>query len=256
MHKTKDQLYDLVKDLKNKKEYEDEINARFLKCNKILNKDTIALLLVDELGRNKQVFSKISELQPNSEYTIVGTITHIYDSKSFKRKNGTRGKVINLIISDDSASCRLVLWNKDVEQVLNKKITIGSTIKIINGYTKNGYNGLEINVGRWGMFDVASDTQYMHTSNQQHNLEYIEGVLTHKEPTKPFFKDDGEFGFVTNIILKHKEKEIFLTLWDSKVKDIQRFTIGDYIRIKNFTKKQNNGSEEFHVNSNAVIEKR
>jgi replication factor A1 len=255
MHKTKNELYDLVKDLKSKNEFEDEIQSRFLTCNKLLNKDTIALLLVDELGRNKQVFHKISELQPNSEYTIIGIVTHIYDSKSFKRKNGTTGKVINLIISDDSASCRLVLWNKDVERMANKKIIIGSTVKIVNGYTKNGYNGLEINVGRWGMFEVVSDTQLMHLSKQQNNSDYIEGILTYKEPTKPFFRDDGEFGFVTNIILKKGDEEIKVTLWDSKVKDIQQINIGEHIRIKHFTKKQNNGRKEFHVNSNAVIEK-
>ena len=128
MHKKKDELYESIKNLKTKKEFEDEIKNRFIENKKLLDKDTIALLIVDELERNNQVLSKISEIKPDSEYTVVGKITNIYESKSFKRKNGTSGKVINLDISDDTGSCRLVLWNKDVEQVKNKNITVVALI--------------------------------------------------------------------------------------------------------------------------------
>ena len=122
MHKTKDELYESIKDLKTKKEFEEEIKKRFREFDGLFDEDTIALFIVDKLGRNKQVISKISDLKPDSDYTVVGKITNIYDSKSFKRKNGTSGRVLNLDISDDTGTCRLVLWNKDVEQVKNKDI--------------------------------------------------------------------------------------------------------------------------------------
>ena len=140
MHKTKGELYELIKDLKTKREFEEEINDRFKKCDGLFDEDTIALFIVDELGKNKHTVSKIADLKPDSEYTVVGKIINIYDSKTFKRKNGTSGKVINLDISDDTGTCRLVLWNKDVDQVKNKDIKKGTTVKIINGYTKNGYS--------------------------------------------------------------------------------------------------------------------
>jgi len=254
MHKTKDELYCLIKDLKTKKEFEDEINNRFLESSKLLDKDTIALLIVDEIGRNKQVFSKLSELKPDSEYTVIGKIVHIYEIKSFKRKNGTSGKVINLDISDDTGSCRLVLWNKDVEQVKNKNISIGTTVKIINGYTKNGYNGLELNVGKWGLFEIVSNEPFIFNKITDDSND-IQGILIHKEPTKPFFKDNGEFGFVTKVRINQGDEETQVTVWDSKVKDIQRFKIGDHLIIKNVTKKQNNNGKEIHINSNSIIEK-
>ncbi len=255
MHKRKDEFYESIKDLKTKKEFEEEINNRFLECNKLFDKDTIALLIIDELGRNKQVFSKISELKLDSEYTVIGKITNIYEPKSFKRKNGTSGKVINLDISDDTGSCRLVLWNKDVEQIKNKNITIGTTVRIINGYTKKGFNGLELNVGRWGLFEVLSNDQLIFNKKQTDTTDGIEGILSQREPTKPFFKDDGEFGFVTKIKIKNVDKETTITVWDSKVKDIQRFKIGEYLIIKNISKKQNNGNEEIHVDRNSIIQR-
>ncbi|MCK5261442.1 MAG: hypothetical protein KAJ44_04620 [Thermoplasmatales archaeon] len=255
MHKTKDELYESIKDLKTKKEFEEEIKKRFREFDGLFDEDTIALFIVDELGRNKQVISKISDLKTDSDYTIVGKITNIYDSKSFKRKNGTSGRVLNLDISDDTGTCRLVLWNKDVEQVKNKDIVRGTIVKIINGYTKNGYSGLEINLGRWGLLEVEPNDQLAINKLQSVSSDDIEGILSHRESTRAFFKDNGEFGFVTTIKIKEKNEEKQIIVWDAKVKEIQKFKIGEQVLIKNITIKQNNGTEEIHVNDNSTIQR-
>ena len=62
MHKTKDELYESIKDLKTRGEFEEEIKKRFQENDGLLDEDTIALFIIDELGRNKQVISKISDL--------------------------------------------------------------------------------------------------------------------------------------------------------------------------------------------------
>lgn len=255
MHKTKDELYELIKDLKNKSEFEEEIKKRSQECDGLFDKDTIALFIVDELGRNSQVISKISDLKPDSEYTVVGKITNIYDSRSFKRKNGKSGQVINLDITDDTGTCRLVLWNKDVEQVKNKDIVWGTKVKIINGYTKNGYFGIEINLGRWGLLEVEPDDQLILNKLPQKNSEYIKGILTFREPSRAFFRDNGEFGFVTKIKIKTEDKEKQVTVWDTKVKEIQKFKIGEKLIIKNVTIKLINGLEEINVNGNSIIQR-
>jgi len=255
MHKTKDELYELISDLKTKKEFEEEMGKRFQDNDKLFDEDTIALLIVDELGRNKRVISKIADLKPDSEYTVVGKITNIYDSKTFKRKNGTSGKVVNLDLSDDTGTCGLVMWNKDVEQVKNKDIKKGTTIKIINGYTKNGYTGLEINLGRWGLLEIEPDGVSVLDEVQSENSHEIKGTLIHKEPTRAFFKDSGEFGFVTTIKIKENNEEKQITLWDAKVKEVQKFKIGDQLIIKDVTTKQKNGKTELHVNGNSSIQR-
>jgi replication factor A1 len=255
MHKTKDELYELIKDLKTKEEFEKEIEKRVKDCDNLMDEDTIALFIVDELGRNKQVVSKIADLKPNLDYTVLGKITNIYDSKTFKRKNGKSGKVLNLDISDNTGTCRLVIWNKDVEEVKNKDIKIGTTVKIINGYTKDGYAGLEINLGRWGLLEVEPDDVSPIVQLQSEDLNEIKGTLIHKEPTKAFFKDNGDFGFVTTIKIKEKDEEKQLTLWDTKVKEIQKFKIGDQIVIKDVTTKQYNGKKELHVNGKSLIKR-
>ncbi len=95
----------------------------------------------------------------------------------------------------------------------------------------------------------------LHPSRQQQSDD-ITGVLLLKEPTKAFFKDDGEFGFVTTITIKEQNIKKELILWDRNVKDIQTCHIGDTIILKNVTKKWMNGKTEFHVTQDGSVKKR
>lgn len=257
MHKTKTELLELIADIKPKKEFEKEINRQYKLYDELIDKDTIAYLLVDQLGRNTHSITKIAELAPNGDYTVVGRVLSFSDSKTFKRKNGSPGKVINLEITDETGTCQLVLWNGDTNSIKNKEIKQGTLIKIINGYTKTGYTGgMEIHLGRWGLLKVEP-TDASSQSQQRKNLcDEISGVLVLKEPTKAFFKDDGEFGFITTITMKEHNIKKELILWDGNVKDIQTCHIGDSITLKNVTKKWCNGKTEFHVMQNGSVEKR
>jgi replication factor A1 len=256
MHKTQTQLIELITDLKTKKEFEKEIKKRYKIYDELIDQDTIAFLIVDELGRNSQSITKIVDLTPKGDYTVVGRVRSISDSKTFKRKNGASGKVINLEITDDTAICRLVLWNGDTNHIKNKEIQRGTIVKIINGYTKLGYTGeMEIHLGRWGLLEVEP-TDISSKQEQQHQTSEISGVLAHKQATKAFFKDDGEFGFVTTISVKEHNVKKEIILWDACVKEIQPYKIGDTITLKNVIKKWENGKTEFHLSQHDSIEKR
>ena len=256
MQRTKTVLYELITDLKTKKDFEKEIKTRYKQYGELVDHDTIALLLVDELGRNTQSITKIADLQPDGEYTAAGKVQTISDSKTFKRKNGSPGKVLNLEIVDDSGSCRLVLWNGDTDQVKNKEIHPGTTIKVINGYTKRGYTGgMEINLGRWGMLEVSAAEATVLNGSHQDATDKITGVLIHKEASRAFFKDNGEFGFVTTITVKENKKETHITLWGRSVKDIQSCSIGDTITLTQLMTKNNNGKLEYHMNGDSSIQK-
>ena len=254
MQKTKEQLYDLIRDLKTKNEFEKEIKIKSKEFDDLIDENIISLLIIDELGRNTQIISKISSLKPGTESTIIGIITNINQIKNFNKKNGTRGKVINLEIKDETGKCGLVLWDKDVELVKDKKIKIGTNVKIVNGYIKDGYNGLEINIGRWSLIEIdPSETVNLKKEEQTIKKNKTKGKIIGIEPTRAFFKVDGEFGFVRKINLEENGKSKQITIWDEKVKDIQKFKKGDIIEIKNIDIRQKDGKEEIHVNSKGVI---
>ena len=255
MHKSKEQLYQEIKDIKSKQEFEKEIDKIQEEYDGLLDEDTVALLIVDKLGRNKQNISKINELEPGMECTIFGRITNIAKSRNFNRKNGSTGQVINLELTDDTGACGLALWDRDVELVKKKKIQKETNVKIINGYIKDGFNGIEINVGRWGLIEIGPEDRLDIKKEKTPENKVIKGKLIEIEPTRAFFKDDGEFGFVTNIKLETKDDVKQITIWGEKVKEIQRLKQGDALEIENIDIKQKNGKEELHVNSKGVIKK-
>jgi len=253
MHKTKEQLYTQIKDLKTEKEFKREITELQKEYDDLFDEDTAALIIVDELGRNKENILKIADLASGIECTVFGKITRIDSSRIFNRKNGTTGKVINLELTDKTGKCGLALWDKDVELVTNKKIQIGTNLKIINGYIKDGFRGIEINAGRWSIIEIEPD--HMPEIKKEEIQTEIKGKLIKIEPTKAFFKDNGEFGFVTNIEIKTNTGEKKITIWGDKVKEIQKLKEGNSIEIQNFDIKQKNGREEVHLNSKGTIKK-
>jgi len=255
MHKTKPEFYENIKDKISKKEFEKEIKKMKKEYDNLFDEDTVALLIVDKLGRNKQNKSKISDLNPGVECTIFGKITHIGEARIFERKNGSSGRVINLELTDDTGSCGLVLWDQDVELIKNNKIKEGSNVNVVNGYIKNGFTGLEINIGRWSMLEIEPKNMPELKNIVFNTKNEIKGKLVGIEPTRAFFKDDGSYGFVANIKIKDNSGTKQLAVWDEKVKEIQCFKQGDLITINNINMRQKNGTKELHVNGKGIIKK-
>jgi len=255
MHKNADQLYEDIKDLITRDEFEKKIKNGKKEYDDLLDDYTLALLIVDELGRNKQNLSKISDLESGIECTVFGKVTNIGELRSFKRKNGSLGRVINLELTDETGNCGLALWDKDVDLVKNKTIREGTNIRVINSYIKDGFNGLEINVGRWSLLEVEPGDIPNFDDMISVGSKEIKGKLVGLEPTRAFFKDNGEFGFVSNIEIENEAGIKQLAIWGEKVKEIQRFRKGDLIVIKNFDLRQKNGMDEIHVNGKGIIKK-
>ena len=257
MRATKAELYLKVKDLLSKKDYDDKIKKLKIEYDHLIDDNTIALLIVDELGRNKENICKINDLENCIECTLIGKVIKISNTRSFNRKNGSDGKVVNIELSDETGSCNLVLWNKDVELIKTKKIKEGTNVKIINGYVKNGYKGLEINVGKYGLIEILEEDELNITNiNNIKNENEIEGEIINIQPTRAFFKNNGEFGFVTNVILKSNMQKVEITVWDEKIKELKKYKIGDFLRIENIDKRQKNGNLELHLNGSGKIKKR
>jgi len=263
MHITKDEFYEKIKDFKTKEEFEQEIKKLRKEYDDLFDEETIAWLIVDKLGRNTCNTCKITDLTVGMECTVTGVVNSIAETKSFNRKNGSTGKVVNLEISDETGVCRLVLWDKNVELVENNILKTGDRVKIVNGYVKNGLNGVEINVGRWGAVEILTDEKNKLLDNKNNTIDEeekqlcstITGRIVEIQPTRAFFRDNGELGFVTNVKLKNREGVRVVTLWGEKVKEIQGFKPGDMVELYNVELKQRNNETSFHLNKKGVIKK-
>jgi len=258
---TKNELYTLIKEKQSKEEYEEHILQIKQDFGDLLDDDAAAFLLVDKLGCNTANIVQLSDVHPGQEATVQGIISSIQPPHVFTRKNGRQGKVVNLMMTDDTGSLPIVLWNDDANRVEHGEIKKHMKLKIINGYTKQGRNGVELHVGRWSSLSIEKkdDTDHALIENNkqkqidQKNSLTLQGTILSISPTNVFFRKDETYGFVSKVHLKTKKGIQLVTVWDSQVKNLQDFSKGDTVEFSYLDIKQQNGKEEFHANGKAVI---
>jgi hypothetical protein len=86
--------------------------------------------------------------------------------------------------------------------------------------------------------------------------EVLCGVLQSRESTKAFFKDNGEFGFVTTITVKTVDGRLLpVTLWDACVKAVQGIGVGEAVTLQKVVRKSVNGSVEWHVQGEGSVQR-
>ena len=71
------------------------------------------------------------------------------DSVKEFEKFGSKGKLCNCVIKDESGEIKLTLWNDDCD-----KIKIGDKVKIINGYCNEFQGEKQITAGKFGKLEI------------------------------------------------------------------------------------------------------
>ena len=247
--------YQMISDLKTLDEFKEEITQRKKTYDDLFTDELIAYLIIDELGRNQQQTILIKDIHPGMECTIKGTLSELSEIKTFTRKNNSTGKLRKCIITDESGSIPVIFWNDDVNLIDDSNLKDKSMITIINGYTKKGYQGMELNVGRWSQVTIEQNNNQSNHQNHTKEQLNINGTIKEIQPTNIFFRDDGSEGFITKIIIETDNGPQQLILWDDQVKTIQQYHIGDSIKITNISYRYTNGNQELHVNGSSEIKK-
>jgi len=96
---------------------------------------------------------KVVDLKDREEVTIELEVTKISDIKEFEKRTGGRGRVRNLNARDESGTCRVALWDADVDLVDSLDIKVGTKLKCTDCYTKQTDFGTDISKGRKGKIE-------------------------------------------------------------------------------------------------------
>jgi hypothetical protein len=106
--------------------------------------------------RRSQLIKDIT--RPLSNITIHGNVEKVYSIREFTRRDGSKGKVRNCIISDRTGSIRVVL--RDNRCYMVKESDIGKKVRIKNCYSKlNDFykkGDLEIQTNKYSRFDILN----------------------------------------------------------------------------------------------------
>jgi replication factor A1 len=80
----------------------------------------------------------ISDIGINASYSVSGHVSGIDDIREFDRPDGTKSKVSNIYISDNSGRIKVALWAEHADLI--NELEIGSEIRIVDAFAKSGRN--------------------------------------------------------------------------------------------------------------------
>ncbi|MFA5247515.1 MAG: OB-fold nucleic acid binding domain-containing protein [Candidatus Micrarchaeia archaeon] len=93
---------------------------------------------------------KISELNPGTgSVELEAEVVDIETPREIN-KMGRVLRVANVNIKDDSGTITLVLWNEKIDEV-----SVGSKIKITNGYVNTWQDKPQLTLGKFGKMEVT-----------------------------------------------------------------------------------------------------
>jgi replication factor A1 len=93
---------------------------------------------------------KISELKPGMRRVdISAKIQEISPPREVTTRRGEQSRVATAVVSDDSGTVKLNLWNEQIDQVKTN-----DTVTIENGYVDSFRGETQLNVGRYGKLTV------------------------------------------------------------------------------------------------------
>lgn len=95
-----------------------------------------------------RAMSTIGDLHKNQKRIIVeGRVENISSPRTVSsRKTGEELKVVDVVLTDDIDSIKLVLWNDHIRQV-----KANCNIRVEEGYVKEYKDELQLSIGEWGL---------------------------------------------------------------------------------------------------------
>ena len=179
-----------------------------------------------------------------NDATIIGVISSISLPKSFVRRDGVEGQVARLVVSDDTGSIRVVLWNEKTSIISDSKVSQNQMVRISHGYVRKGLTGNpELNLGRRGTVVVLSSIPAFEPITPQRSLKKIRdltegnlvniiGVVKGLSQISSFKRANGTQGQVMRIRLADDTGRVRAVLWDDQVNLVKDTKRGDVLEIE------------------------
>jgi len=169
----------------------------------LISPEGAAHIVAKELGLNLlQRTSKELKIENilsgMNSVNLTGKITRIFEPREFE-KDGKKGKVVNLIIADETGQIRISLWNEQVKAIEEGQIETGQVIEIINGYTKDdGLGGCELRLGKNGTMKLsdADIKVQIGTAQRMKIRELTSGAFAEVRGAMVQFFESAHFYFV------------------------------------------------------------
>jgi replication factor A1 len=210
-----------------------------------------------ELGR-MHVKDLVSGL---NDVTISGRILLAWPPQQFERRDGTPGRVMNLVLIDKTGRVRCALWDRHADTASRSGDLQGKIIRIGHAYTRQGLAGdPEIHAGDRSSIEFdPPDIPHVDFPEFQElfkpvseitpETNYVNTVgVVQVDPRFYSFTKEDRAGSVLRTIIADESGSINVAVWNERAEELRDIKKGDILQLVNARPRlDNNARPELHV---------
>jgi replication factor A1 len=188
-------------------------------------------------------WTKIGDLREGGgSVNVAAKVSQVGEARSFVRRDGGEGRVVNVLVGDDTGTVRLSLWDDDVD--LAAEMKPGDVLVVKNGYTRSGFGGVELSSGHSGRVTLNPEdldvdveaiepkiTEIIDLREGQRNVT-VQGQLL-DDPIQRDIDTSRGPATVTNFRIDDDTGEARVSLWRDLAEEAMDLTAGAEVRIEN-----------------------
>jgi replication factor A1 len=208
---------------------------------------------------------KIEQVETDMQtLDLVARVRRKFDAQEFKRDDGSMGKVMSVILADETGTIRASFWGSAVE--IARKLSVGDVVFIRNAYTRAGLAGRpEVQIGRATSIEVnpagvsvgelkPSRIKIGELETGMDALEVV-GRVIEVSRAREFTRADGTKGKVATLGIGDETGTTRLSLWQEAADQVEKVKVGDIIRVTNcYGALGLYGQPELHLGKGGSIE--
>jgi len=137
-------------------EIDRRVEAKRSKLSGLISREGALQVIAAELGisfDNEKL--KIDELLPGMRKVhFSGKVITVYPIRTFTTKSGEEGKVVNMIVADETSNIKLVLWDTNhIKMIEDGTIKEGVSIEVSSGNMRQG----EVHMGSFAELKLSEE---------------------------------------------------------------------------------------------------
>ena len=188
----------------------------------------------------EEKFTPIADISADmNDINVSGRVLDIGETRTFEKKDGSTGRVGNLLLGDSTGKIRLTLWNEKTDFL--DEIDFDETIEVLHAYSReNAFNQqVELNLGSRGIIQKSEkEIEYREKFTDIADIvpgeSYsVQGKVYEIGELREFEREDGTENVVANLQLKDETGSIRLTLWGEQAYVIEDLDIDSEIQVIN-----------------------
>jgi replication factor A1 len=186
----------------------------------------------------EEEFTPVADIKADmNNINVSGRVLDISEIRTFEKKDGSVGRVGNILLGDSTGKIRLTLWDEKTDFL--EETDFDETVEVLNAYSRENTfsQQIELSLGARGIIQRSEkEVEYREKFTDIASIipgeSYsVQGKVSEIGELREFEREDGTENVVANLQLKDETGSIRLTLWGEQAYVIEDLDIDSEIQI-------------------------